>query len=266
MTETATSPRYHPPTRTPRPTATPSARPSNFPGSVGQNMPPFASNRLSTPHNPSVPNVSTPSPNYFGFQASDSSSFLTDAPQHSKTNWSPPSSTVRSTAAASPSVLPLDQNPEFDAFRRQSEGKAFNLGGLGSNFSMSAPPSAPPKKAKHGRSSSRQEAQKDLLQQAQSKSLDPGAAELGRSPKRVLSPGSMILPEEARRASPASFAHTEPERRSRDSALDSQPRFALPLGLLTGRQVLRFKMVSFSQHGSPIHPAIWDSPDHRLRS
>ena len=192
-------------------------------------MPPFVSPRLATPANQTAPNVKVPSPNYFGVQKGDSS-FLPDSPQHSKTNWSPPSSTIRSTAAASPSVLPLDQNPEFDAFRRQSEGKAFNLGGLSNNFSMNAPPA----KSKHGRSSSRVEAQKDAVQHAHSKSLDPAAAELGRSPKRVLSPGSMILPEEARRASPASFTKSEPDRKSKDSSLDSQARFALPLDNLHG--------------------------------
>ena len=193
-------------------------------------MPPFATvPRLSTPQNPTVPNGKAPSPNYFGFQTSDSSSFLNDSPQHSKTNWSPPSSTVRSTAAASPSVVPLDQNPEFDAFRRQSEGKAFNLGGLSSNFNMTAPPQKP----KHGKISSRTEPSRDIKTTSQAKILEPGTAELGRSPKRVLSPGSSILPEEARRASPASFAHMESDRR-RSREADSQPRFALPLDDMYG--------------------------------
>lgn len=64
----------------------------------------------------------------------------------------------------------------------------------------------------------------------QSSTLDPSTAEsAGRSPKRVLSPGSLILPEEARRASPASFAKSEPEMKTKDSTSDGQPRFALPL-------------------------------------
>ncbi|KAK3724071.1 phosphotyrosine-specific ptp2-like protein [Vermiconidia calcicola] len=189
-------------------------------------MPPFVSPRpVATPQNPPASNMKMPSPNnYFGFQSSDSS-FFADSPQHTKTNWSPPSTTVRSIAAASPSVLPLDQNPEFDAFRRQSEGKAFNLGGLSNNFKMSAPPA----KVDHRRMSSRTEQPKETRHLAQSKTLDPSAADLGRSPKRVLSPGSMILPEEARRASPASFTKSEPGEKS-----DSQPRFALPLDDMHG--------------------------------
>ena len=218
MTETATSPSLS------RPTTTPAARPPAYnPGSVGQAMPPFLSPnpRLSTPHNP-PPAAKSPSPNYFGFQ--DGSSFLTDTP--ARQNWSPPSSAVRSTAAVSPSVVPLDQNPDFEAFRRQSEGKAFNLGAMGNSFNMSAPA---PNKAKKGRSSSRTEQPREAAQQQrQSQTLDPSTADTRRSPKRVLSPGSAMITEQERRASPASFL-SEPERRpGKDATLDSQPKFATP--------------------------------------
>ncbi len=185
-------------------------------------MPPL----LSTPRQSAIPSVTTPSPNYFGFQTEDAS-FLTDSPQHNKSNWSPPSSTVRSTAAASPSVIPLDQNPDYDAFRRQSEGKAFNLGGLSGNFRASMPA---PRTEPHRRTSSKVEQPREKETPAYRKTLEPSTADLGRSPKRVLSPGSMILPEEARRAaSPASFVHSDSEKASKDASADSQPRFALPL-------------------------------------
>ena len=221
MTETATK---H--SRSAKSSTTPAARPpNNRPASVGQNMSPspFFS-PLRTPGQPTAPNAKTPSPNYFAFQSPESGAFLNDAPQHAKTNWSPPSSAVRSTAAASPSVVPLDHNSEFDAFRRQSEGKAFNLGGLSSNFKTSAPPVNKPK---HGRSSSR--TSKDAIHQVQSHSLDPAAAELGRSPKRMLSPGSMIMPEGERRGSPASFLNSDSEHKSEDSSSEGQARFSLPL-------------------------------------
>ena len=219
MTRTATSPPLS------RPTTTPAARPPNYePGSVGQNMPPFLSSnpRSSTPHNPLPPNVKSPSPNYFGAQ--DGNSYLNDS--SARQNWSPPSSAVRSTAAVSPSVVPLDQNPDFEAFRRQSEGKAFNLGAMGSSFQMSAPP---PNKTRAGRSASRTEQPREAHHAAkQSQTLDPSSADMGRSPKRVLSPGSAMITEQERRASPASFL-SEPERRtSKDATLDSQPKFALP--------------------------------------
>jgi tyrosine-protein phosphatase 2/3 len=206
-------------------------------------MPPLLSPRAArTPNQPLTTNPKTPSPNYFGF-TSNEDSFLPDSSTYAnKTNFSPPSSAIRSTAAASPSVVPLDQNPDFDAFRKQSEGKAFNLGGIGGSFgtnlSMPAPSnssmsSAMRPSAGHRRTSSNKKASEQMREAAQTahrKSLDPSTAELGRSPKRVLSPGSIILPEEVRRASPASFAHSEPtERSDKDATGDTQPRFALPL-------------------------------------
>lgn len=236
MTEFATSPRHH------HPPVTPSSR-SCAKSPPNTNMPPFCNPRVSTPqHQQPTKGASTPSPNYFGFQdGTGSGTFLSDTPHHAKQNWSPPSSAVRSTAAASPSVVPVDQNPDFDAFRRQSEGKAFNLGGLSANFKMTVPPAM---KSKHDRSgsktsadskssetsggSAKDEAGATQPRQVSNQSLDPSTAELLRSPKRVLSPGSAAMPELARRGSPASFMNGEPERPQ------SQPRFQLPLDNTNG--------------------------------
>lgn len=230
MTETATSPRYHP--RPAAPARTPAAHTST-------NMPPyFSTPRLSTPHQTPHTNAKSPSPNYFGFQANENGAFLSDSPQHTKQNWSPPSSAVRSTAAASPSILPVDQNPDFDAFRRQSEGKAFNLGGLGGNFKMAAPPG----RSKHERTNSKTAPApaKDVVKAAtqprdmppsrargslSKDTLDPSIAELSRSPKRVLSPGSAAQLEPTRKGSPANF-HGDVER---PQSAQNQPRFKLPL-------------------------------------
>lgn len=227
MTETATSPHYHHPSaaRAPPPAKTPSA---------SQNMPPFLSTpRLVTPLERQQSHPKAPSPNYFGFQSGDNSASFTDSGHHAKNHWSPPSSAVRSTAAASPSVMPVDQHPDFDAFRRQSEGKAFNLGGLSGNFKMNAPPVAKPK---HGRTASRtsppQPASKTLSEPKDMPpppsrahahaSLDPALAELSRSPKRVLSPGSAAQLEPVRKGAPPTL-HGDIER------TQSQPRFKLPL-------------------------------------
>lgn len=59
-------------------------------------------------------------------------------------------------------------------------------------------------------------------------SLDPSMAELSRSPKRMLSPGSaaQVEREPIRRGSPATFVHGEPGDIERPQ---SQPRFKLPL-------------------------------------
>ncbi len=94
----------------------------------------------------------TPSPNYFGLAV--------DATVHAdprdscllpRENWSSPSSSVKSFAAAIPKQLPLDANPEFEAFRRQVDANrartAFSLSA--SHFSVTAggahtPPASTP--------------------------------------------------------------------------------------------------------------------------
>lgn len=178
-------------------------------------MPPLLSPRRSP-----LPTTSarTPSPNYFGFASIDDSfDSDTNSNQHTRKNWSPPSSTVRSTAAYSPTVVPVDQNPDFDAFRRQSEGKIFNLGNL-HTFKQQPPPMRPG----HARTSSRQsdhETQKPHRQASETKPtaplmgpplsksssssmLNPDAAFMGRSPKRHLSNDSTNFPDAHRRVSP----------------------------------------------------------------
>lgn len=56
---------------------------------------------------------------------------------HARSNWSPPSSAVRSTGLTSPRVLPVEANHEFEAFRKQSETNPFSLShGNLSHFSM----------------------------------------------------------------------------------------------------------------------------------
>lgn len=123
---------------------TPLAAPAISVSSVGQAMPPFLSSAARPSH--LTQDCRTPSSNYFGF-ISESASNPTDSnpAYHAKTKWSPPSSSVRSTAVPSPKVHPLDSNPRYDAFRRQSETKTFTLGhGSLSQFSINSPPAQKP--------------------------------------------------------------------------------------------------------------------------
>lgn len=75
----------------------------------------------------------TPSPNYFGLSMDKHGDLgdSADAPLHN--NWSPHSSSVKSFNAAIPKPLPLDANPEFEAFKRQIDANkaanGFNLSG-----------------------------------------------------------------------------------------------------------------------------------------
>jgi hypothetical protein len=75
-------------------------------------------------------NVRPSSPNYFAL-AVDSTNDPHDSNVGPRGNWSPPTSSIRSFATPSSQRLPLDANPEFEAFRRQSEANnTFSLGRL----------------------------------------------------------------------------------------------------------------------------------------
>ncbi|KAI0097863.1 hypothetical protein GGR51DRAFT_458641 [Nemania sp. FL0031] len=120
--------------------------------------PPMASPRgphsVGHPFPPSVkvsPNIlsdgRTPSPNYFGLSLERHGDLgdSADAPLHN--NWSPHTSSVKSFGAALPKQVPLDANPEFEAFRRQidaNKASGFSLSGsyFASSPVMSRPPAA----------------------------------------------------------------------------------------------------------------------------
>ncbi|KAI9689974.1 MAG: hypothetical protein M1822_009856 [Bathelium mastoideum] len=236
----------------PKSSTTPGARPPREAASVGQSLPPLTFNAPLSQHKPRLPPPSrharTPSPNYFGLQlesAEDSTSS-----QRGRANWSPPSSSIRSAAAASPSVVPLDQNPDLEAFRRRSETSTFTLGRLseggpssqhngsllGENLSQSS--QAQNKAAPNGSHNTpiKIPTKNGAMDDARS-SLQP----LSRSPKRLLSSDSTNLTGRPRRNSPASFNDADRESRSgaastsavRDSGFSlpsKDPVPALPIG------------------------------------
>ncbi|KAH7320836.1 tyrosine phosphatase [Stachybotrys elegans] len=106
----------------PSKSTTPLASPWS-PHSVGQNQPPP---KLS-PGQP--PDVLSSSPNYFGLIVEPVNNDPRDSSGIIKDNWSFTSS-VKSFAAAIPKQVPLDANPEFEAFKRQvdlNKGKSFPL-------------------------------------------------------------------------------------------------------------------------------------------
>lgn len=80
----------------------------------------------------------TPSPNYFGQQVESIDAMETGgAPQD---RWSPSTSSIKSFGAALPKQVPLDANPDFEAFRRQADanrGSSFSLGS--SHFGSTTP-------------------------------------------------------------------------------------------------------------------------------
>jgi hypothetical protein len=126
-----------------RTSTTPYTPSSRLPPSVGQALPP--SSALLRSQAPQA-DGRTPSPNYFGLLVDPTSDPRNSAagPQH---NWSPTSS-VTSFGAQTPIHIPLDANPEFELFRRQSEGaKGFNLGhGNLSHFASTPGPRPKPER------------------------------------------------------------------------------------------------------------------------
>lgn len=150
---------------------------------------------------------STPSPNYFNLTVSNNDHFSSSAAQHIRGNWSPPTSNVRSTAAASPRLIPVEQNPEFEQFRKQSENnRAFSLG----NFNFT-PAGAPSKTSYFGTVKTPVSPQSMTgpsatgAKQESDGAKDEDVSPKPRSPKRMLSTESPLFPDRPRRNSPASF-------------------------------------------------------------
>ncbi|KAK4183058.1 putative tyrosine-protein phosphatase [Podospora australis] len=98
-----------------RPTTTPLASPRP-PSTVGQSYAPKLSPGAGLGL---VQDARTPSPNYFGLAVDNTAVDPRDSALMPHENWSSPTSSVKSFAAAIPKHLPLDANPEFEAFRRQ---------------------------------------------------------------------------------------------------------------------------------------------------
>ncbi|KAK5635106.1 hypothetical protein RRF57_010818 [Xylaria bambusicola] len=120
-------------------TSTPAASP-RMPHSVGQPYPP------SVKVSPNlVSDGRTPSPNYFGLSLDKYGDLGDSADAALHNNWSPHSSSVKSFGAAIPKQVPLDANPEFEAFRRQIDANKMNGFSLnGSYFSPTSSVSRPP--------------------------------------------------------------------------------------------------------------------------
>lgn len=115
----------------PATSSTPIASP-RMPHSVGQPFPPKIS--------PSAGRA--PSPNYFGL-AVESPTDPRDSGALPRENWSPPTSSVRSFAGALPKQVPLDANPDFEAFRRQIDANRGGGFALGSSHLTRNLPSTP---------------------------------------------------------------------------------------------------------------------------
>jgi hypothetical protein len=236
MSTPAISPRPRGTSSASRPRPTPMTRPSStlHPTSALPPLTPRMNGVAKTPghvitHKAKEPG--TPSPNYFGLQVnSNADHFSSSAAQHIRGNWSPPTSNVRSTAAASPRIIPVEQNPEFEQFRRQSENnRTFALGSFdfasshGTStkspfFTNVKTPLSPQSMTMPARRGSDKDETKD----------DSDNAPKPRSPKRMLSTESPLFPDRPRRNSPASFEGFGRTDAIAQFAEDRVPRPSLP--------------------------------------
>lgn len=161
-----------------------------------------------------------PSPNYFGLTV-DSEGDPRDSGVGPKDNWSPPTSSIQSFNPQSPKHVPVDANPEFEAFRRQTEvNNAFILGhGNLSHFSSTPGPSSGQPR------SYRMTSKSDTAARA----LAPRTLTDGQSDVSLAAPSFFDLP---RQESPSSIGPRVPPPSVRRNVLsyldDRHPRLSLP--------------------------------------
>ncbi|KAH0543673.1 hypothetical protein FGG08_001988 [Glutinoglossum americanum] len=107
--------------------STPVSGPSRTPILVGQTMlPPTSPPSSRASRLPQE--VRAPSPSYFGAIVDPTNDPVdTSDIWQARGNWSPPTSSIRSTAAPSPKVVPPDLNSQFEMFRQRSESGSFTL-------------------------------------------------------------------------------------------------------------------------------------------
>ncbi|TKW54008.1 Tyrosine-protein phosphatase 1 [Colletotrichum tanaceti] len=120
-----------PAAKSPNP-STPAVSP-RMPYSVGQSMPP---QKLSPARHPES---RAASPNYFGLVVEQSAD-PRDSSAMPRDNWSSPTSSVKSFGTALPKQVPIDANPDYEAFKRQADLNR----GTGFSLSSSHFPQAPP--------------------------------------------------------------------------------------------------------------------------
>ena len=174
-------------------------------------MAPFLS--PTTPHH-STQNNRPSSPNYFALRIDPSASTVkSTASAAPKTSWTPSTSQVFTTAAASPQKI-LANNSDYEAFLRQTEENRITLGrnSLRSQNLSPSPPDTQITSKNHSHvkpgSSTPSKAPPSLpLSKCETLANDEGVHQ-SRSPKRLLSTDSANVFTEPRRHSPADFNDT----------------------------------------------------------
>ncbi|TVY85395.1 Tyrosine-protein phosphatase [Lachnellula suecica] len=213
-----------------RPSTTPLSPSSRIPPSVGQALPPTSLLRSPGAHI----SVRTPSPNYFGGYH-ESTGDPRDSGVGAKDNWSPPTSSIQSFGGASPKHIPLESNPSFEAFRRQTdEGKnPFNLGHGNLAHFASTPGAHMPRPERPARPDSNQHPTRPLGRDATPDRMDldgeksPGNTSAFQDRSSLGGPSFFDIP---RQESPANISSPNPttQRNALSHLDDRHPRLSLP--------------------------------------
>ena len=218
---------------------TPLAYSPRVPPSVGQPMPP-PNPYLNVRSSATQQDGRSSSPNYFGFVVDSNNTVPnSDEAAQMKRNWAQSPGSIRSAAATSPKVLPVESNSEFEAFRRQSETNSFNLnhGGL-TNFSLSASKrvadasqTTSGANSREGRPRSPRSSNHPI---ARDESTDPMDIDEASQPTDYISAG-ILGPSNAQQESPADFrsdVNTSQQRNQLSHVDDRHPRLSLPTNRL----------------------------------
>lgn len=157
-----------------------------------------------------------------------------------KNNWSPPTSSIRSFAGASPKLIPLEAHPDFELFRRRTEeANGFNLGhGNLSHFASTPSEHVRPRIDRRHTSKpnsspktrpAEREGTPDRMDLDGPVPFPTTSRDLKRTPERssVGGPSFFDIP---RQASPANYGSPNPplQRNALSNLDDRHPRLSLP--------------------------------------
>ncbi|KAL2432248.1 hypothetical protein ABEF95_003926 [Exophiala dermatitidis] len=200
-----------------------SSRPSTTPRthtavvSVGQSMPPLLSPTTRSPQQLKDPK--SPSPSYFGFVVGGDDSIPPDSNPgaHTRQNWTFPHSATQN-HVPTPRHVPVEANPDFEAFRRQSESNhrfllntAFGRPSQSRTNSSTTPSAAPPRSpfVDTVKAEERPSNERGRTQDTQMDDVSFLGAPRSQSPTRI-SPQSVAEHQYARLSLPGSELRTPP--------------------------------------------------------
>ncbi|EXJ81129.1 hypothetical protein A1O3_07417 [Capronia epimyces CBS 606.96] len=210
--------------RSSRPSTTPRAHPAA--ASVGQPMPPLLSPNSRVPQPPKDPK--SPSPSYFGFVVGGDDTIPPDSNPgaHARQNWTFPHSTAQN-HVPTPRHVPVEANPDFEAFRKQSEhnhrftlNTSFGRPSQSRTTSSTTPPAASAGSPFSTQPKAEERSRKESASTQDTRMTDVSFLDIPRqqSPARIGSQPSIADHQHARLSLPGSDLRTPPLQTTRQTA------------------------------------------------